>query len=87
LEQLDCIDNKTAGLIEEKLRLVKKNPYRYKRIKGCSLFLCRIRFQEQKKEKRLIYLIDRPLVKILCIPDRKKGYKDLKRYLKKLGYS
>lgn len=86
LEQLDDISSKAAAILKEKLKLVKKNPYRYKRIEGYNLFLCRIRFAEHRRKKRLIYLIDKKWIKVLCILDRKKDYKDLKRYLKRLGY-
>ena len=87
LEQVDDLSSEAAKLILEKLELVKENPFRYKRIHGHGLFLFRIRFQDERKEKRVIYLVDKPDVKVLCILDRDKGYKDLKSYLKKLGYS
>lgn len=86
LEQLEKISPETKELIHEKLQLAKLNPFRYKRIKGCSLFLFRIRMKENRKEKRIIYLLDKNLIKILCILDRDNNYKDLKLYLKKLGY-
>lgn len=86
LEQLDHIDDEAAKLIHQKLKLVKLNPYRYKRIHGYRLFLFRIRFKDSNKEKRIIYLVDKPFVKILCILDRGKEYNDLKKYLKKLKY-
>lgn len=82
MKQLDLLDDKTKRILHDKLRLVKINPYRYKRIHGYNLFLFRIRFEDGHKEKRLIYLVDKPYVKILCILDRDKEYKDLKKYLK-----
>ena len=86
LEQLDNISNESKKLIDKKLRLVKINPYRYKGVEGYRLFLFSIRFEDNRKEKRVVYLVDKPFVKVLCILDRDKGYKDLKKYLKKLGY-
>ena len=86
LKQLDDISDEAAKLIDKKLRLAKTNPYRYKRIQGYGLFLFRIRFEDNHKEKRVIYLVDKPFIKVLCILDRDKEYKDLKRYLKKLGH-
>jgi len=86
LEQLDNLDGETKKLVDKKLNLIKINPYRNKRIKGYGLFLFRIRFEDNRKEKRVIYLVDKPFIKILCILDRDKEYKDLKKYLKKLGY-
>ncbi|HLC19740.1 MAG TPA: hypothetical protein VJK72_02395 [Candidatus Nanoarchaeia archaeon] len=86
LEQLDELSDKAARIIEDKLRLLKINPFRFKRIEGYHLFLFRIRFEDNRKEKRVIYLVDKPYVKILCILDRDNEYKDLKQYLKKLCY-
>jgi hypothetical protein len=86
LQQVDEISGEAAKLIEEKLKLAKVNPYRYKRIFGYKLFLFSIRFEDGRKEKRVVYLVDKPFIKVLCILDRDKEYKDLKKYLKKLGY-
>ena len=86
LQQVEELSDEAAKLIEEKLKLAKINPFRYKRIHGYKLFLFRIRFEDNRKEKRVIYLVDKPDIKILCILDRDKEYKDIKKYLKKLGY-
>jgi len=86
LEQVQGLSDEAARLVEEKLKLIKVNPFRYKRIHGYNLFLFRIRFEDNRKEKRIIYLVDKPDVKLLCILDRDKEYKDLKKYLKKLNY-
>jgi len=87
LQQIDELNDEAARLIEEKLLLVKTNPFRNKRIKGYKLFLFRIRFEDNRKEKRVIYLVDKPLIKVLCILDRDKEYNDLRKYLRKFGYS
>jgi mRNA-degrading endonuclease RelE of RelBE toxin-antitoxin system len=86
LGQLDDLTDEAAKLVEEKLRLVRTNPYRFKRIRGYRLFLFRIRFEDNRKEKRVIYLVDKPLVKILCILDRDREYKQLRKLLKRHGY-
>ena len=86
LQQADELSDEAAKLIGVKLKLAKVNPYRYKRIFGYRLFLFSIRFEDGRKEKRVVYLVDKPFIKILCILDRDKEYKDLKKYLKKLGY-
>ena len=83
LEQVDNLSPKAKKILEQKLQLLKINPYRNKRIKGYNLFLFRIRFEDERREKRLIYLVDRPHVKLLCILDRDKEYRDLKNYLNK----
>ena len=86
LEQIDELSDEAAKLIEKKLRLAKINPYRFKRIEGYKLFLFRIRFEDERKEKRVIYLVDKPKVKILCILDRSGEYKQLRKFLKRYGY-
>jgi len=86
LQQIDEFSDEAKRVVENRLRLVKINPFRNKRIHGYNLFFFRIRFEEQHREKRIIYLVDKPYVKLICILDRDKEYKDLKKYLKNLGY-
>jgi len=86
LKQIDELSKEARSIIEKRLELTKINPFRNKRVEGYSLFLFRIRFEDNKKEKRVIYLVDKPKVILLCILDRSKEYKDLKKYLKSLGY-
>ena len=86
LQRADELSSEAAKLIENKLKLAKINPFRYKRILGYKLFLFRIRFEDGRKEKRIVYLVDKSYIKVLCILDSDKEYKDLKKYLKKLGY-
>ena len=86
LEQIDELSDEAAELIEKKLRLAKINPYRFKCIQGYKLFLFRIRFEDERKEKRVIYLVDKPKVKVLCILDRGGEYKQLRKLLKRHGY-
>ena len=85
LEQLDDLSLKSKKILDNKLQLLKINPFRYKRVKGYGLFLFRIRFEDNRKEKRVIYFVDKPYVKIICILNRDNEYKDLKKYLKKAG--
>ena len=86
LQQVDELSDNAVKILAEKLKLVKINPFRYKRIPSYKLFLFRIRFEDEQKEKRVVYLVDKPDVKLLCILDRGKEYKELRRYLKKSGY-
>jgi len=81
---VDELSVEAAKIVENRLRLVKINPFRNKRIQGYDLFLFRIRFEDNRKEKRIIYLVDKPYVKLICILDRDKEYKDLASYLKRL---
>ncbi len=86
LEQLNGLSKESKRLLEEKLKLLKINPFRNKRIHGYNLFLFRIRFEDNRREKRVIYLVDKPNVDVLCILDRDDEYKNLRKYLKNLGY-
>lgn len=85
LEQIEELSSNARSILENRLMLVKVNPFRNKRIEGYNLFLFRIRFEDNHREKRVIYLVDKPYVKLLCILDRGNDYKDLRKYLKLLG--
>jgi len=86
LKQIEELGSEASKIVEDRLRLVKINPFRNKRIEGYNLFLFRIRFEDNHKEKRIIYLVDNPFIKLICILDRDKEYNDLRKYLKSLGY-
>lgn len=83
LEQLDNLSDDAKRVLKKKIEILKTNPAHYKRIQGYNLFLFRIRFEDQRREKRVIYLLDQQWVKILCILERDKEYKDLKSYSKR----
>lgn len=63
-------------IIVSKFDIIKENPYRYKRL-TLARPLYRIRFSDRKKEKCLIYLVEKGIVTLLCILDRNKEYKNL----------
>ncbi len=86
VEQLDELSPDAKRNISRKIELLKTNPFRNKRIHGYPLLLFRIRFEEIRKEKRPIYSVDMPLVKLICIVDRDKDYKNLEDFLCKAGY-
>ena len=71
LEQLEGLGGKATRIVEDKIRILKINPFRFKRIEGYNLFLFRIRLEDNQKdnqkEKRVVYLVDKPRVIILCI--------------------
>jgi len=81
LKQSDFLSIKAKTQLEQKLLLTKQNPFRNKRIQGFNLFLFRIRFSDDHKEKRVIYLINKNEIILVCILNRDNNYSDLKRYL------
>jgi hypothetical protein len=85
-EQVLELSIQAKRILENKILLLKQNPYRYKRIHFKDLTLFRIRLESDRQEKRVIYLIDKDTVKLICILDRKHDYNDLEQYLKQVGY-
>ena len=84
-QQIQKLDSKTKKIIHEKIKLVKQNPFRYKRLHSKRYSkVFRIRFSINKKETRLIYAIIDPNIILVCLLDRKKDYKDLEKYLMKI---
>lgn len=84
LNQLDSLSSKALQILEDKIYLLKENPGRFKQITGFPYNLFRIRFIDCNKSKRLIYVVDGKFVKLLCILNRDKNYKDLKKYLSQI---
>ena len=86
LNQIKCLDKKSKDIIKEKIELIKENPFRFKRIHS-RLFtkVFRVRLNIQKRESRLIYVVLKPNVILVCLLSRKKDYKDLEKYLRKIN--
>jgi mRNA-degrading endonuclease RelE of RelBE toxin-antitoxin system len=85
IEQLNALDEKSRRTVQEKIKLIEENPFRFKRIHSKSFRKAfRIRLSIQGKETRLIYVIIEPNIIIACLLERKKDYKDLEKYLAKL---
>ncbi|HLD19410.1 MAG TPA: hypothetical protein VJB90_05380 [Candidatus Nanoarchaeia archaeon] len=84
LKQYKELESQANSILEKRINLLKINPYRNKRINGFNQVLFRVRFKDHGKEKRLVYSVDRPFIKLICILDRKNDYKDLKKYLDKI---
>ena len=81
-EQIKNLDGKSKRVIEEKIQLIKENPFRFKKIhsrKYSRVF--RVRLKIQNQETRLVYLIIQPRIILVCLLKRKKDYKDLEKYL------
>lgn len=86
LEQVEKLGTQAKSVLKDTLRRTKENPAWNKRIKGFYLFLFRIRFTDENKELRVICMLEGEEIILLCILDRGNEYKDLKKYLKKIGY-
>lgn len=85
LEQIKYLDDQTKRIINDKIGLLKQNPYRYKRLHSRQYSkVFRIRFSIHKMETRLIYVIIEPNIILVCLLARKKDYKDLEKYLGKI---
>jgi len=83
--QVSKLDLKSKKVIHNKIQLIKENPFRYKRIhskKYSKVF--RVRLSVNQRETRIIYAIIEPNIILVCLLDRKKDYRDLEKYLKKL---
>ncbi|GBE19884.1 hypothetical protein BMS3Abin17_00614 [archaeon BMS3Abin17] len=84
-KQVSELDEKSRRFIFDKIKLIKENPYRYKRIRSKKYSkVFRIRLSINKKEIRLIYVIVEPNIILVCLLDRKKDYADLEKYLAKI---
>jgi len=78
LEQIKDLDDKSKRIINDKIELIKQNPYRYKRVHSRQYSkVFRIRFSIQSKETRLIYVIIEPNIILICLLDRKKDYQKI----------
>lgn len=86
VEQFEKLSNCSKKVLMQKLEFLKINPYHYKKMEFPGLTLFRVRFSDMNNDKRMIYCVKKPFVEILFIVDRRSGYKDLRRYLKRLGY-
>ncbi len=82
--QVDRESQKSRRIISDKIRLIRENPYRFKRIHSKKFGKTfRIRLNLDKREVRMIYVILEPNVILVCLLERKNDYKDLEKYLNK----
>jgi len=85
LEQLRKLDKKSKRVIKNKIELIKINPFRYKRIHSRKFSrIFRVRLNLRGKEVRLIYLVLGKTILLVCLLERKREYRDLEKYLKKI---
>ncbi len=85
-EQVSKLDVKSKRMIHDKIQLIRENPFRYKKIHSRHYSrVFRVRFDIKSKETRLIYAVIEPNIILVCLLDRKNDYKDLEKYLSKIG--
>ncbi len=83
VEQLNSFDSKSKAIIWEKIKLIKENPFYFKRIHSKKFKkVFRVRLSINGKETRLIYVLIEPNIIVVCLLERNKNYKDLEKYLK-----
>lgn len=85
-EQWIAYDKQTRHLIEEKLKLIKYDPYRYETLEGYTR-VRKIKLNLKGKYQRLLYALHMPetnQILILGIFERDKGYKEFQRKFKQL---
>lgn len=86
IEQISELDDKTKKIIREKKELIKINPFRYKKVHTNSYHhVFSVKLTSKNESKRLIYIVLNNVVFLCFILDRSKEYKDLEKYLKKIG--
>lgn len=85
LEQIGKLPSKHKKQIENKIDLIKQNPFRFKAIHS-KLFsrVFRVRLNIDGKETRLIYVLLGSKIILVCLLDRSGDYKDLESYLAKV---
>lgn len=85
VSQLNNLNSKSKRLIDDKINMIKKNPFRYKKINSKKFNrVFRVRLKINNKETRLVYVVLSPNIIIVCLLDRKKDYIDLEKYLEEI---
>ena len=82
--QLAELDRKAKRIVEEKIELLERNPYRFKALHGFNIRLFRIRLNLHNLETRLVYAVIKPEVILLCFIARNKDYRELQKLIKEL---
>ena len=84
-KQLKKLKKKDKNKIKEKIFLIKENPFNFKRIHSKKFNkVFRVRLNIENKETRLIYVVLEPNIILVCLLERKKNYRELENYLKKI---
>ncbi len=79
LEQVKKFKDKDKKLVKEKIELIRKNPYRFKRIHSKKFSrVFRIRLNLSGREMRLVYIVASADIILVCLLERKRNYLTLK---------
>ncbi len=82
LNQLNGLTDDERGLVLQKLKLVKLNPFRYKSLSVPGLTkVFEIKITLSGLYSRIIYTVQGSEVKVECIINRKNDFKDLLKVL------
>lgn len=85
LEQLKEFDSSAKELIKSKIDLIKQNPFRFKRINSKKFSrVFRVRLSINSIDTRLIYVIIKSKIILVCLFDRSKGYFKMEKMLAKM---
>ncbi|MBU1201230.1 MAG: hypothetical protein KKA51_01905 [Nanoarchaeota archaeon] len=85
-EQWDKYDEKTKNLIQDKLKLIKENPFRFPKHTNYR-FIFKVKLSIQGKYSRLMYAVfmpDSEHITILGIFERKANYKDFENIFREM---
>lgn len=84
--QWNSLSDKEKSIVEEKIRLVKQNPFRYGRLRNFR-FVIKVKLEVKNNYSRLMYAAyfpDKSHITVLGIFSRKNAYRDFKSFFKKL---
>lgn len=82
--QIEDLDEKSRRIILDKLRLLKLNPFRYKKLHSKEYSrVHRVRLTIRDKSVRMAYVISENKVFVACLLDRDDDYTNLDYYLRK----
>lgn len=82
LKQLSQLSSKELNLVEDKLQILKQNPFRYKKLEGYKNTF-EVKITINKNYSRLIYSVYIPHkneITVYGIFKRKNNFKDFRRY-------
>jgi len=84
-KQAAALDSNSKRILREKILLIKKNPFRYKRVRSKHFSRAhRVWLTIEHRTTRLVYAIIGNKVYLACLLDRGRDYQELEKRLKSL---